>query len=265
MVQTLSCAVYVINLERSADRLARVKKQLTKLDLSWQRVEAVDGKQLTSEQWSKVDQARYLRAHGKKPTAGEVGCYLSHLRALETFLASDHTHALILEDDITPPDALPGLLQTLLTCAEDWDMVHLSGHRGACPIEIAKLDVSYHMALYLGRQTGSGAYLVNRFAAKQLLDHLLPMMLPYDHAFNQAWRFCIKQRGIVPLPINQSSAFVNASTIDQDAINAGRLPWWQKLPTMWYRAKVEVATFCHGFMQLARIKQVGHKSSGIKR
>ena len=37
---------------------------------------------------------------GRYLVAGEIACYLSHVRALQTFLASDADHALILEDDV---------------------------------------------------------------------------------------------------------------------------------------------------------------------
>lgn len=42
--------------------------------------------------------------YGKILTPGEVGCALSHVKALEYFLETDDSYCLILEDDIKGGD-----------------------------------------------------------------------------------------------------------------------------------------------------------------
>jgi glycosyl transferase family 25 len=98
--------IYVINLDRDAERLASIRANLGALGLGFERLPAVMGKDLPD--WEKlVDLAAYAwRNRMDTPRAGEVGCYLSHLKAMETFLQTDAPWCVILEDDV---EVLPPL------------------------------------------------------------------------------------------------------------------------------------------------------------
>ena len=52
----------------------------------------------------------------------EVGCYLSHLRALKAFLDSDAAFGIILEDDAGLSTGYLDLIQRLLGRQHAWDM-----------------------------------------------------------------------------------------------------------------------------------------------
>ena len=82
--------------------------QLERTGHAVHRVPAVDGRLVSAE--TKVDRRLYRRRHGRDVRPGEIGCYLSHLAAMQAFLATDAEHALILEDDATLLPALPDVL-----------------------------------------------------------------------------------------------------------------------------------------------------------
>jgi len=46
----------------------------------------------------------YVQKYHKQMSPGELGCTMSHIKALEQFLKSDNDVALILEDDIMGTD-----------------------------------------------------------------------------------------------------------------------------------------------------------------
>ena len=77
--------IFVINLDSRPDRLIRMKKQLTH---SFTRISAIDG--TTGD---------IVAEHQALTSATNLGCWLSHVKAYETFLATDFKYALILEDD----------------------------------------------------------------------------------------------------------------------------------------------------------------------
>ena len=92
--------IYVINLDRDAERMASIRANLETLGLPFERLPAVVGKEVPD--WEKlVDLPAYAwRNRLDTPRAGEVGCYLSHLKAMETFLRTDAPWCVILEDDV---------------------------------------------------------------------------------------------------------------------------------------------------------------------
>ncbi len=69
---------YVINLDRSTERMAHMAELLSAQGLEFIRIPAVDDKM----------------------QGPHVSCFLSHIKVWETFLASDHDYALVLEDDV---------------------------------------------------------------------------------------------------------------------------------------------------------------------
>src|SRR6266480_1742563 len=95
---------FVINLDAATDRWAFVQNSFAHSQAILCRVPAVDGKRLTlpHEDYS---EPLYRWFHGRASNPRELACYLSHLKAIKTFLATNETHGLIAEDDIVPrPD-----------------------------------------------------------------------------------------------------------------------------------------------------------------
>ena len=79
--------IYVINLDRSKDRWARINDHLTGYGLLAQRICALDAKALPFEVIQKHYNSEINRTDyfiGLKPA--EIGCFLSHLKALKVFL-----------------------------------------------------------------------------------------------------------------------------------------------------------------------------------
>ena len=77
--------VQVINLAIRPDRLARMKSQLKESGLSFETLVAVDGKEAGLE-------SKFL-------STGEIGCFKSHVKAMQRQKEVGASHSLILEDD----------------------------------------------------------------------------------------------------------------------------------------------------------------------
>ncbi|MDQ3160639.1 MAG: glycosyltransferase family 25 protein, partial [Pseudomonadota bacterium] len=101
------CACYLINLDRSPDRLAVMSARLSAAGITFDRVPGIDGMLLSDAQF----QAQTLDNRYYKPLRrGEVGCYLGHLNALQRFIASNRPFALLLEDDVELSEGVAGLV-----------------------------------------------------------------------------------------------------------------------------------------------------------
>ena len=92
--------IFVINLDRRPDRLETISGDLDRLGLSFERVPAIDARQLPPE--DRADRNPLFRA-------GSKACMLSHGEALRRFLATESDAAMILEDDAELAPDLPTL------------------------------------------------------------------------------------------------------------------------------------------------------------
>ena len=235
---------WVINLDRAPERLARISGRPAALKVGWTRLPAVDARALTPEQRAALDEPAFCRKHGMTPLLGELGCYLSHVQAMHLFLASDAPFALVLEDDVLLHDSLPAVLQGLMANPQRWDVAKLSAvHRGT-PVPYLEVAPGHRLAVMLSRCTGSSAYLMNRRAAKPYAQGLLPMSLPYDHVYDQGWRFGLKFRLVTPTPCGHDETV--ASTIGAPAGPSRKFHWTRRLPAYAYRLGNEWQRLLYG-------------------
>ena len=198
-----SVRCFLINLDRSPDRLAATQHQLDWLDLPWERVAAVDGEKLALPNRALVDEKAFERRHHALLRRGEIGCYLSHHLALQRLLASHAAAGLILEDDVELSPDLADVLAVLSACPEQWDLVKLHvTHPGGIITRLTLRD-PYRLVSLAFRHGSSAAYLVNRKAAERLVEGLLPMTVPYDHEFDRAWKYGFKLRAVLPPPVTR--------------------------------------------------------------
>lgn len=234
---------YVISLDRSADRLQAMAAQLDALGIAWSHVPAVDGYTLGELPWPGYDHRAYDINWGKSHHPGEVGCFMSHVRALETFLAGGADYGLILEDDGILEADFNDVLADLVARPDAWDVVKLAGKHSGMPAVVERLPHGRSLVAFLQRQTGSAAYLVNRKAAQAYVEKLLPMRVPYDHTFDQVWKFGLTLRGIMPLPIRDA---VRASTIGyQHRAHGVKKTWYRRGGVLAYRTRTETRRVLH--------------------
>lgn len=115
-------AVYVINLERSKDRMAFMHKQCGAMGLSYERVEAVDGSKISKEELRRVA-TPFCQ---KLCTDSMIGCALSHLKVWNRIAAEGTRCALIMEDDAElVPGFVDGLQKALRDVPKDFDILVL--------------------------------------------------------------------------------------------------------------------------------------------
>ena len=243
-----SLHTWVINLDRAPERLARIGTRLDALGVPWTRFPAVEGKLLgAAEQAARLDQAGFERRHGMTPSLGELGCYLSHVRLMQAFLATEHGFALILEDDVKPTAALPEVLRSLMAASGRWDMVKLSAIHSGTPVGVLDVGQGHQLGVMFSRCTGSSAYVINRTAAQRYVQQLLPMQLPYDHAYDRGWVYGLKVRRVFPEVCVHDDQVV--STIGNPGPSR-KFPWHRRLPTYIHRLRTEWARLRYGVAQL---------------
>ena len=94
--------VYLINLDRATERLARVTARLRAAGLDRvTRISAVDGRQLSWGQRLRLSSSlRFFMANARRLMPSELGCALSHGRVYAAMAAAGDGLALVFEDDV---------------------------------------------------------------------------------------------------------------------------------------------------------------------
>lgn len=242
----------VINLDRSPARLKKICEQLDHLGLSWQRVTAVDGATLAMDDPRLLDTPRFHQQHGKPPLPGELGCYLSHVKALETLLSSNFKWGLILEDDAVLGDSLPAVINALVEHPQEWDLVKFSGMHSGTPVKVKKLSTNQDLCIALTSYTGASCYLINRGAAARMSQRLLPMSLPYDLAYDRGWLLDLKVRIILPAPCEHS--FAMGSELHPKGVIRKNFPWYRRFKTYAWRLINGFQRLFYGLSELRKIQ-----------
>ncbi len=238
---------FVINLDRAHSRMQAIANQLNALAIPFQRISAIDGHHLTTDQLGCFDPLAFHKKHGMTVTNGEIGCYLSHLLAIQAFVNSDADFALILEDDVIITDKLPAALIGVTAHTDQWDMVKLSAIHSGTPYRYLEISTGQWLCIMLSRCTGASAYLINRKAAQNYLAQLLPMSLPYDHAFDRGWDLRIKVRLLSPTPcIHDNQIESTIGFLDPSR----KFHWSRRIPTYIYRLKNELQRVFYGLKSI---------------
>lgn len=114
--------LYVINLARRKDRLEKVKEVFLPYKIVWNRVEAVDGKNISDHDMQLL--LNYKKARIRK---AEIGCLLSHLSILWYSYQNKYSIIWIVEDDVEIKEDLKKVAQHLLALEKldpEWDIFY---------------------------------------------------------------------------------------------------------------------------------------------
>jgi glycosyl transferase family 25 len=181
--------IIVINLDRAPERLARMAAQLTGLGLTFDRLPASDGRALTAADRARVDH-RGRKAISAYPLSdNEIGCWLSHLRAMQSLLDSGDAMAAILEDDAALTAETPAVLSAIAAMDRAFDAIDLhrlfNKHERFVPVlpllpNLALGRVGYtHMRLT--------AYVISRAGAETFLAQSASFAHAVDKALHRYW------------------------------------------------------------------------------
>jgi glycosyl transferase family 25 len=98
--------LYIISLSPQSPRASALANRLQAQNTSFEFVDAVDGRKFDLDTYQPYDKRHARLYMGRDLVGGEIGCYLSHLKAADAFLSSDADLAIVLEDDAAPSAGL---------------------------------------------------------------------------------------------------------------------------------------------------------------
>ena len=194
-----SVPVWLINLPRATARRENMETQLAAMGLPYTLFRGIDGRAEETRLLANTDCAAFERNMGREILIGGLGCYHSHLAVWEAFLATDAPAALILEDDVVFHDDFLPAVTLAMKAAAHWDFLKLNRIRAKMPISQGRIG-PYSLNAYLGPNTGTGAYLINRATAAKLLPAMRRVTRATDHEINRFFIHDFRLRGLEPFP-----------------------------------------------------------------
>ena len=116
--------IWVVNMDKSTDRLEKIKNNLDKLGLGFNRFSAVYGKELSKEQ---VDLVATPLCKNLLCNYGIVGCAQSHKELWKQLVQDDKTnYYLILEDDALMTEKSVEIIKKLEPKFSEYSIDYLS-------------------------------------------------------------------------------------------------------------------------------------------
>lgn len=227
----------VINLDSSIERWHSIKNQFDAFGLPIERISGVLGKALSPEETVAV----------LKPTefgyvyplqASEIGCFLSHRKAWEAFLASGEKWGMVLEDDARLAKEFPLIMGREDWLPDDLDCLKL----GSGGLSVTARDVRPIPGIgAIFRQVrptsfNTACYVLSVAAAKDLLAMTTRFNCPVDYMLFSPWFEFFRTHKVYrldPLLVRTVGA---PSDIGLRKSKKFKRPWkYQMNPLRWWR------------------------------
>lgn len=180
---------YLINLDRSPQRLEKTSAILSSWNIAYTRIPAVDGRQISPQDLSTIQQPFSERRYFLKDmTPGEIGCFLSHKKCWEHLVDSAEDWAFICEDDfifLTNPSSF---ITNSCWIPNDVALIQLakpttaleSFRREKTYLSISSQPSSRLVVLREQIRGGTLGYLIHKKAAQLALSMASPIPAPVD-------------------------------------------------------------------------------------
>lgn len=185
--------VFVISLGDSKDRRETISKYLKVLDIPFEFVDAIDGRDEVSPEHEYLIDRKESRSLGRRMSNVEFACALSHLKTYQKIIKKEIPHALILEDDAIPTfELLPYLKGSYY---EDAGITAL-GYRPGVYIRKNRSKILFgHFKSFIPRAPkptyfrteGAYGYVISKKAAELILKHAFPVTNVSD------WPHCVSE------------------------------------------------------------------------
>ena len=199
--------IYAINMEKSTDRRKNLQKQFDNYGITnYKFINAIDGSKITTLNGKQRKPSPYTTKSRVIPykagatyfkirepdyaSNSEVGCTLSHLKAIETAYNDNHDKVIIVEDDINlfPIKTWDKTLDEFLkTAPDDWEAIY-DGYNKDKHYNKNLEFIKYSVA----RPFGAWFYIINRKGMKAVLNKFKKN----NYFILDAYKNNLKRRGL---------------------------------------------------------------------
>jgi glycosyl transferase family 25 len=192
--------VFVINLDKSTERMAKISKRLDELEVPFERITAVYGAELTPEELQiNYDPKLNAKTYRRELPCGEIGCYMSHIKAWKMIIERKLQCAIVLEDDITIENEFKVFAERLASSTGDFDIVKFfCSKKNLNIVSSFPIGPSHQLCRFRKVPSGNQGQLITYDGAKKLLATYERFGRPVDVDIQHWWESGINVLGIYP-------------------------------------------------------------------
>jgi glycosyl transferase family 25 len=193
--------IYVVSLERSADRRANMRVQLGALGLDYEFFPAVDGMAGEHLRFANYSDKFCLKAWRRPLTPGEVGCFASHYSLWQRCVERDEP-MIVMEDDVEVSPCLTEAMQLMPSLA-GVGYVRLAGVRTRRFRSIPRdLPPPWKLVRFLTGPMGTQCYVLFPRGAAHFLVSSYRWTLPVDIYMDSFWKHGVSCLGLMPFSVS---------------------------------------------------------------
>lgn len=220
---------YLINLDRSPERLKHMQQQFDKADLEFVRVAAVDGKKLSDDEVAGIKR----NPGWQKPlNRTELGCFLSHRKCWEKLVLSGEPYAAIFEDDVKFSGNAKQFFRSDTWIPAGADLIKLETHGRKVLTDKPETVVAgeYSIARLRSQNILAAGYIISAKCAASLLARMNDAAAPMDHfLFTPACGFFNEMAIYQVSPVICSQAGLESTLGGERAEKHQNPPVWKKI------------------------------------
>ena len=164
----ISYPIYYINMDKDIERKKLTENELSKISNNFKRISGVVGKNIQNKRIDTVQGISFVNDYSKM-SVSEIGCILSHIKAIQTSYDNGDSICLIVEDDVmTDTYKFSESIESLVSKAPcDWEILQLFSGK----TDEKQLEYNLNFILYNGSWS-TLSYLINRSGMKKILSVL---------------------------------------------------------------------------------------------
>lgn len=221
---------FVISLPESIDRRRNIERQLTGQDVPFFFYDAINLNCDRNRYFHHCDDARFLLTTGRTPTAGELGCYASHLMLWRTCRLLNEP-LLILEDDAQLTDDFGATLAFVQRHISRFGFLRLQENRKRGRHNV--LRQNRRKIDFCARYPhGSLAYAISPAVADAFISHSKVFRSPVDVFIKRFWEHGQPLYSLFPAlaEVGQNSRYTSINGRHPQGPNAtlALRRWWLK-------------------------------------
>lgn len=173
----MTISIFVVSLNSTSQRSKRLENAMRSAGLRFEFIEAIDGREFDPQLNFHYDAPQARRYMGRDLVGGEIGCYLSHLKAAKRFLEEGSRYGVVLEDDAAPShdllNACYDITSTLERIDPEWLLVNIGKSSNKLYTAISKTSNHKHVvqAAHYFPVTTHGLLWSRRGAMKFIREH----------------------------------------------------------------------------------------------
>lgn len=169
---------YVINLERRKDRLEHITKEMRKINVNFNRFNAIDGKKLSNIKLPDINKSI-------------IATVRSHSGVIKDAIKNKYQKIAIFEDDVIFCDDFDKRFKYYLeNIPNDWDIMYLGCHFNSCPDpkliknNVYKVSCAYGcFSMILNNKSGLFQKIIETVTESMPYDDFIKNMLPTINAY----------------------------------------------------------------------------------